>query len=126
MIAAVSIQKFMAKIEALRLNVNMATEVLRLTAENIKDNAETKYDEFIETVASNAERFEAWRDGVGERFSSMRQQLEDMTQKQKKTSPLQRLISRLFTVSHSMENSVRTDVNELEEEWKDVNGKLDQ
>ena len=122
-IAAVSIQKFMTRVEALRLNVSMAAEVVRLHAENIKDSAESKYDEFIETVASNTERFEAWRGGVSEKLESLRTQLEEMTHH--RHTPLERVVSRLFTASRSMEKHARSDVDELAEQWKDVTKKLD-
>ena len=123
-IAAVSIQKFMNRMEALRLNVSMAAEVVRLHAENIRDSAESRYDEFIETVANNTERFEAWRGGVSEKLESLRGQLEEMTRRERK-SPLERAVTRLFTVSRTMEKHARSNVDELAEQWKDVSEKLD-
>ena len=117
--AAISIQKFMEKLEALRQNVNMAADVVKLTAENIKDSAEIKYREFAETAAQNSEKFEEWRGDVSDRLSALRVQLEDMSSRGR-SKITDAITKRLFSNSVTMRRDAEQNVNALEEKWKDV------
>ena len=123
--AAIGIQKFMSKLEALRLNVNMAMEVVKLTAESLKDEAELRYRELAETAAANSEKVEEWRNDVSERLVSLRKQLEEMTARPLSKNS-NRIIQRLFSNSPAMRNVAQKSVHSLEEDWKDVNKNWDE
>ncbi len=121
--AVINIQQFMSKLDALRQNVNMAADVVKLTAEGIKDSAEIKYREFSETVAQNSEKLEEWRGDVSERLAALRTQLEDMTSRQR-SKITDAITKRLFYNSTTMKRDAEKNVNALEEKWKEIKDKF--
>ena len=122
-IAALDIQKFMVKLEALKLNINMATETVKARAESLKDSANLKYEEFRETIAENSEKFEEWRSDVSAQLSSLRSQYNAYSEKQKNKS-VRGSIRRLFDSSTSMRTRTGKRIDEMEEQWNDMNDHL--
>ncbi len=122
-IAALNIQKFMVKLEALKLNITMAAETVKARAESLKDSANLKYEEFRETVAENSEKFEEWRSDVSAQLSALRSQYNDFSERQK-SKGVRRTIRRLFDSSTSMRTRAGKRIDEMEEQWNDVNDHL--
>ena len=123
-IAALDIQKFMIKMEAVKLNVNMAAETVKARAESLMDSANLKYEEFRESVAENSEKFEDWRGDVSAQLGALRSQFNAFSARQKGEKGVSRALRRLFDASTSMRTKAGKRIDELEETWKDVSKKL--
>ena len=124
LIAALDIHKFMIKLEAVRLNVNTAAELVKARAESLKDSANLKYEELRETVSENSEKFEEWRGEVGAQLNTLRGQFNEFSARKKNGKGASRSLRRLFDSSTSMRTKAGKRIDELMEKWNDVNKKL--
>ena len=120
-IAALDIKKFMKKLESLRINVAMAGAFVKSAAGDLKGKALAQYDEFRDTIASNSEKFEAWRNDISSQIHSSEKKLSDLSSDD--LSARDRRAKRLFEHSNSIPQKARKTIQEIKEKWEELKNK---
>lgn len=122
--AALGIQKIMRSIDSLKSSITLAVDSVKTTAENLRDDAEFRYDDIVATIAGSTEKFSAWKNDVASQFGDIKQKIEDMSSKQNKTATGKRE-SRFYTTYGSIRRAAEKKYKELESKIDDLRSKLD-
>ena len=121
-IAALDIQKVMKKLENLRVSVAMAGTFVRNAAGDLKGKALARYDEFRDTVASNSERFETWRNDISGQIRSTEKELTELDSDERDTGRSRRA-KQLYQRSNTMSDRAAKAIQEIKEKWEELKNK---
>lgn len=121
--AAVNIQKVMSKLDSLRLTMAFAAEAVKVKAENLKDSAETRYENFYSSVTASAEKFNAWKSDINAQFNEAKKQFEQLNNGQK-TKNSSRGTKRLLTTFSTLKKEADKDIKDFEKAWEDFKAKF--
>mgnify|MGYP003294792652 CR=1 FL=1 len=122
--AALGIQKIMRSIDALKASITLAVDSVRTTAENLRDDAEFRYDDLVAAIAGSSEKFSIWKNDMAGQFSDIKQKLDDMGNR-KSVSSTQRRASRLYISSVSMRQAAEKRIKDLENKIDELKAKLE-
>lgn len=118
--AAADVSKLIRKLDDLKLNINTAAEVVKATAETLMGDAQEKYDEFQQSIASGSEKLTAWKNDVSDQLNELKRQIETMSSRGGGKFP--RRTKRLFR-TYAGKRSNRT-LADLESKWNEIKGKF--
>ena len=122
--AVADVQRIVARVDALRTNVSLASEYVRAGAAGIRSSALAKYDEFRDTVAGAPDRFEEWRADISSQIRSARAQIggETAPDAPAPSRGLQRLLKNYPAVRERAAKAVK----DIEDKWDEIKNKFQQ
>lgn len=121
--AALGIQKIMRSIESVKSNITLAIDAVKTTAENLRDDAEFRYDDLVAAIAGSTEKFSVWKSEISSQFSDAKQKIEAMGERGKTTAVGKR-IKRLYTTSKSMRSAAEKQIKEIENKIDELKARL--
>lgn len=124
--AALGIQKIMRTMDALKARITLAVDSVKTTAENLRDDAEFRYDDLVEAIAGSSEKFNAWKNDVASQFSDVKTKLEDLSKGRKeKTDAVEKRVRRLYETSRSIRSSAEKRIGELENKIDELRARFE-
>ena len=121
--AALGIQKIMRSIESVKSNITLAIDAVKTTAENLRDDAEFRYDDLVAAIAGSTEKFSVWKSEISSQFSDAKQKIEAMSERGKSTAVGKR-IKRLYATSKSMRSAAEKQIKEIENKIDELKARL--
>ena len=121
--AALGIQKILRSIDTLKARISFAVDSVKTTAENLRDDAEFRYDDIVEAIAGGAEKFNIWKNDISDQFGEIKQQLESIGSKKSSTKAEKRE-SRLYDTSRSIRAAAEKRYTELENKIEELESKI--
>lgn len=122
--AALGIQKIMRSMDSLKAKISLAADSVRITAENIRDDAEYRYDDLVTAIAGSTEKFVAWKNEMSSQFTDVKQKIEDLGKKDGKDG-VEKRTKRFYVISNSLRTAVEKRMNDIEAKINEIKSKLD-
>lgn len=124
--AALGIQKIMRTMDALKARITLAVDSVKTTAENIREDAELRYDDLVSAIAGSSEKFTIWKNDVTTQFTDVKQKIEDIGKGTKeKTTIAGKRVRRFFDTSHSIRATAEKRMKEVENKIDELRSKLE-
>lgn len=118
--AAADVSKLIRKLDELKLNINMAAEMVKATAETLMGDAQEKYDEFQQMLVSGSEKLNTWKGDITEQLNELKKQTEQMRERGGGRYP--KRTKRLFG-TYAGKRTAKT-LPELEKKWNEIKAKV--
>lgn len=122
--AALGIQKIMRSIDSLKAKISLAADSVKITAENLRDDAEYRYDDLVSAIAGNGDKFAIWKNDVSAQFSEIKQKIEDLGKKGGKNA-LEKGEKRFYGISRSIRSAAEKRIKDIESKIDEIKAKLD-
>lgn len=119
---AINIQKAMTKLESLKTTLGYVGEIVRATADTIKDNADYRLESIANSINANTEKINVKISEISQQFSDIKKQFENLEAGQKEAGAskgTKRLLS-----NSNLRRSAEKRYAELEEFWSDLKKKI--
>lgn len=121
--AALGIQKIMRSIDSLKASITLATDSVKTTVENLRDDAEFRYDDLINAIAGSPQKFTLWKNDVSQQFGDIKKSIEEMGRKN--STMVGRRVHHLYATSRSIRSAADKKVKEIESKIDELKSKLD-
>lgn len=122
--AALGIQKIMRTMDSIKERITLAADAVKTTAENLKDDAEFRYDNLVEAIAGSSEKFAVWKTEMSTQLTDVKQKISEMGEKGK-SSAVGKRVKRLYSTSRGIRSSAEKRIKEIENKIDELKSRME-